>query len=118
MVKVARCPAFKFGDPNDGALPGHPLHDRGLANAAVAEALRSSWIAELARQDRAGFADSGLAARGVRHFLLPFRESTLEVLGGGLDVSASGDPSSVIGDRMRPWLLGDESSPTRSGDPN
>ena len=47
------------------------------------------------------------AARGVRHFLFSFHESTLEVLGNGLDVSVSDDPFEAIVNRMQAWLLED-----------
>jgi hypothetical protein len=107
VVKVEPCLAFKFGYPNDEALPGHPLYDRGFEGVAVYEVLQSSWVAELARQNRVRFPYSDLTAWGVRHFLFSFHESTLEVLGHGLDVSVSDDPLSVIVDCMRSWLLRD-----------
>ena len=107
VVNVESCLAFKFGHPNDEALPGHPLYDLGFEGVAVYEVLESSWIAELARQNRVRFPDSDLAAWGVRHFLFSFHESTLEVLGDGLDVSVSDDSFSVIVSRMQSWLFKD-----------
>jgi hypothetical protein len=107
VVKVGLCLAFKFGHPNDEALPGHPLYDRGFEGVAVYEVLESSWIAELARQNRVRFPDSDLASCGVRHFLFSFHESTLEVLGNGLDGSVSDDPFEAIVNRMQAWLLED-----------
>jgi hypothetical protein len=107
VVKVEPCLAFRFGYPNDEALPGHPLYDRGFEGVAVYEVLQSSWVAELARQNRVRFPDSDLTTWGARHFLFSFHDSTLEVLGGGLDVSVSDDPFSVVVDHMRSWLFGD-----------
>jgi hypothetical protein len=107
VVKVKPCLAFKFGHPNDEALPGHPLYGRGFEGVAVYEVLESSWIAELARQNRVAFPNSDLSAWGVRHFLFSFHESTLEVLGDGLDVSVSDEPFAVIADRMQSWLFTD-----------
>jgi hypothetical protein len=48
-----------------------------------------------------------LAAWSVRHFLFSFHESTLEVLGNGLDVSVPDDPFEAIVNRMQAWLLED-----------
>ncbi len=105
IVKVASCLAFKFGHPNDEALPGHPLYDRGFKGVAVYEVLESSWIADLARQNQVKFPRSDLAAWGIRHFLFSFHESTLEVLGNGLAVSLSSDSFDVIIKNMQTWLL-------------
>ena len=107
VVKVAPCLAFKFGHPNDEALPGHPLYDRGFEGVAVYEVLESSWVAELARQNRIKFPNFDLSGWGVRHFLFSFHESTLEVLGDSLDVSVSEEPFAVIVNRMQSWLLSD-----------
>jgi hypothetical protein len=106
VVKVSPCLAFKFGYPNDEALPGHPLYKRGFEGVAVYEVLDSSWVAELGRQNRVNFPHSDVSNWGMRHFLFSVHESTLEVLGGGLAVSVSDEPSEVIVDRMRSWLLG------------
>ena len=42
---------FKFGQPNDEALHGHPLYAKGLSFYRAQEVLNSSWIAELERQN-------------------------------------------------------------------
>ncbi|QEH38834.1 hypothetical protein OJF2_74440 [Aquisphaera giovannonii] len=105
VVKVGPCLAFQFGHPNDEALPGHPLYDRGFEGVAVHEVLESPRIAEPARQNRVRFPGSDLAARAVRHFLSSSSESTLEVLGNGLDVSVSDDPLEVIVGREQAWLF-------------
>jgi hypothetical protein len=105
VVRVSPCLAFKFGYPNDEALPGHPLYQRGFEGVAVYKVLDSSWIAELARQNRVRFPTSDVSAWGMRHFLFSFHESTLEVLGRGLDVSISDEPFEAIIGRMQAWLL-------------
>jgi hypothetical protein len=107
IVLVSPCLAFKFGYPNDEALPGHPLYGRGFEGVAVYEVLGSSWIAEVGRQNRVRFPDSDVARWDVRHFLFSFHESTLEVLGAGLEVSVTREPFEVIVGRMQSWLSGD-----------
>ncbi|MDB5306349.1 MAG: hypothetical protein JWO38_551 [Gemmataceae bacterium] len=106
VVRVASCLAFKFGYPNDEALPGHPLYGRGLVGTAVYEVLESSWVAELARQNRVRFPDTDMTRWGVRHFLFSFHDSTLEVLCRGLEVSLSGESLAAEVSRMQAWLLG------------
>jgi hypothetical protein len=106
VVKVNPCLAFKFGYPNDEALPGHPLYARGFHGSAVYEVLGSSWVTALAEQNRVKFPDSDLSAWGVRHFLFSFHESTLEVLGRGLDVSLTEEPFDAVAAGMQSWLFG------------
>jgi hypothetical protein len=105
VVRVPSCLAFKHGYPNDEALPGHPLYGRGFVGTAVYEVFRSSWVAELARQNQVRFPDSDVAGWGVRHFLFSFHDSTLEVLCRGLEVSLSGEPFAAEVNRMRSWLV-------------
>src|SRR5262245_54416781 len=107
VVRVPGCLAVKFGYPNDEALPGHPLYGRGFVGTAVYEVLESSWVAEVARQNRVRFPDSDVSKWGVRHFLFSFHDSTLEVLCRGLEVSLSGEPLAAEVSRMQAWLLGE-----------
>jgi hypothetical protein len=105
VVQVPSCLAFKFGYPNDEALPGHQLYVRGFVGTAVYEVLGSSWAAELARQNRVKFPDFDLLSLGIRHFLFSFHDSTLEVLCRGLEVSLTNEPFAVEVSRMRSWLV-------------
>jgi hypothetical protein len=105
MVRVPSCLALKFGYPNDEALPGHPLYTCGFVGTAVYEVLESSWVAELARQNRVRFPDSDVTKWSVRHFLFSFHESTLEVLCRSLEVSLSWEPLAAEVSRMQAWLL-------------
>ena len=105
VVRVPSCLAFRFGCPNDEALPGHPLYARGFDGAAVCEVLESFWIAEMGRRNRVRFPDTDMADWSVRHFLFPFHESTLEMLCGGLEVLPSKKPLAAERGRMQSWLL-------------
>ena len=107
VVRVPWCLAFKFGYPNDEALPGHPLYGRGFVGTAVYEVLESSWVAELARQNRIPFPEMDPDVWDVWHFLFSFHDSTLEVLCRGLEVSLSGEPLAAEMRRMQAWLLGE-----------
>lgn len=108
VVRVKPCLAFKFGYPNDEALPGHPLYARGSHGTAVYEVLGSSWLATLAEQNRVKFPDWDLTELGVRHFLFSFHDTTLEVLGRSLDVSVTVEPFATVVSRMQGWILGQD----------
>ncbi len=60
-----------------------------------------------------GMAFGRWARCGVRHFLFPFHESTLEVLCGGLEVSLAGEPLPAEVGRMQAWLLAGAEEPVR-----
>jgi hypothetical protein len=105
IVKVESCFLFKFGYPNDEALPGHPLYRHGFEGIAVYEVRQSSWIAEAARQNCIKFPESDPSRWRLRHFLFSFHESTLELLGSGMDVSISNEPLAEILHEMQDWLI-------------
>jgi hypothetical protein len=79
--------AHMFGPPNDEALSGHPLADRGLHPYAVFEVHDSSWIRKLERMNsvhpchnRERFLE------GLRHFVFAFHDSTFECIADGFEV--------------------------------
>jgi hypothetical protein len=70
---------FAFGLPNDEALGGHPLAERGLEFYSVHEIAHSSLIETLERRnsvhpnhDREKF------LLGTKHYIFTFHDSTLE----------------------------------------
>ena len=108
VVKVPVCWAFKFGYPNDEALPGHPLYSRGFHGTAVYEVSSSSWLDEMGRQNRVRFPNFDVREWNARHFLFSFHESTLEILGSDLEVTVSAEAFGTIAERMQRWLHGDD----------
>ena len=78
---------IRFGYPNDEALIGHRLFDKGLRSYGVWEVLNSSWPGELERANRKhpqhfpGFFDD------LRHIIYTFHDSTLEVLSHRFEVA-------------------------------
>ncbi len=70
-----------MGAPNEEAIAGHPLSDRGLEPFAAFEIKQSSWIRQLEKlnsvhpyHDRERFLES------KRHFVFVFHDSTFECL--------------------------------------
>ncbi len=85
VVSLEACSVTKFGYPNDEALAGHPLYDRGLSGYGVFEVLNSEWIDLTVRQNQVSFPAT---RRGSgRHFIFTFHDSTFECIAGELNVS-------------------------------
>lgn len=87
VVELVDCKITKFGYPNDEALPGHPLFRFGLSNYAVFEVIGSSWIQEMAEQNRVAFPHSDHSSG--RHFVSTFTDETFECVCEDLRASLS-----------------------------
>ena len=79
VVRFPLCMFLTFGAPNDEALGGHPLYQRGLHHYSVHEILGSSLVRELERRNSIHPRhDPDSYLRGTRHFVFTFQDSTLE----------------------------------------
>jgi hypothetical protein len=81
--------AFYFGAPNDEALDGHRLWGRGLSLLSFQEVHPSDWIAELQNRNRVHPQHSAQSFTKLRHFIVTFKETTLECVANELEVSHS-----------------------------
>lgn len=73
--------------PNDEALSGHRLYDKGLAEVRWAgEVLDSAWIEQLEHQNRVHPSHDPTRFSTLRHFVLPLKEDTVEVVARGVTV--------------------------------
>src|SRR5690349_22379400 len=77
-----------FGAPNDEALDSHPLYERGLTFYAFAEVEESPWVSDLERANRVHASHSPESFSGLRHFILPFHDSTFECVARTVEVLA------------------------------
>jgi hypothetical protein len=88
VVEMPFCHITRFGYPNDEALEGHPLWDKGLGAYGIYEVLNSSWKAQLAEQNLVCFPnphpDAGARSR---HYVFTFHESTFECIAEGLTLT-------------------------------
>jgi len=87
IVEFQNCWCTRFGYPNDEALPGHPLYQRGLRAYGIFEVLNSSWIAQVEEQNRLTFPNSG--SWGSRHFAFIFHDNMLECIADDLTLTVS-----------------------------
>jgi len=88
VIRFRRPYTHMMGAPNEEAIGGHPLADRGLAPFAAFEVRDSSWIRKLEAMnsvhpchDRKRFLES------KRHFIFVFHDSTFECIAEGFDVT-------------------------------
>lgn len=78
-----------FGGPNDEALGGHRLADKGLRPYAFHEVLSSDWIAERERENSVHeFHQPGWHA-WLRHFVFTFHDEAFECLARSYVVGAT-----------------------------
>jgi hypothetical protein len=80
IIEFKHCSITKFGYPNDEALPGHPLYERGLLPYAINEVIDSRWDREMTRQNRVAFPNTPDST--ARHFIVTFHDSTFECVAG------------------------------------
>jgi hypothetical protein len=106
VVEIVRCKITKFGYPNDEASLGHPLYRKGLIQYGIYEVLNSSWLAELAEQNRIALPDR-TGTTGMRHFVFVFHDSTFECLAQDVKISLHTEPYQSVFKSISEDLIND-----------
>ena len=75
----------KFGYPNEEAFRGNPRFSPGFRGVGFYEILNSLWPNQVRDFNRENFPETP-EDLGLRHFVLAFKENTLEVLSSGFQV--------------------------------
>jgi len=78
--------SYFVGPPNDEALAGHPLADRGLKSYSYFEVINSSWIRYLERMNSVHHLHSPEAYSSLKHFLFTFHDSVFECVADNFSV--------------------------------
>jgi hypothetical protein len=99
LVEFGGCLIALFGYPNDEALPGHALYERGLGHYRAYEVLDSSWLERLDRQNRIAFPKGALGR--FRHFVITLHDSTFECLARTIEAKDFDGPLAVA---LQPYL--------------
>lgn len=86
LVQFKGCHAFKFGDPNDEVLHGHPLYGRGLELYSAHIVANSSWLAELQRINSVHEYYDASIWHDLKHYLLTFHDDTFECIARGYSI--------------------------------
>ena len=106
VIELVHCKITKFGYPNDEALAGHPLYQRGLSGYGVFEVINSSWSRQLTEQNRVSFPNTPDSS--AHHFIFTFHDSTFECIAGSLSASLSNEPFERIVASLSQRVLGEQ----------
>ncbi len=88
IIRVHECCGIVVGPPNEGARSGHRLYSEGLDKCEWAgEVLHSRWISDLAAVNSVHPRHRPEAFSDLRHWILMFKENTVECVGTSLSVS-------------------------------
>ena len=91
VVRFSGVQSVLLGAPNDETLNAHPLYGRGLRHYEFAEVEHSPWIAELEQANRVHPRHSPESFADLRHFILPFHDSTFECVARSVEVVGESD---------------------------
>ena len=89
--------AHKFGVVNDEALSGHPLYHNGLDFYKAHEVENSSWLDEIRIIHQVHPKYSEEHWNGLRHFILTFQDSTLEIIAKGYQIETTSTSMATTG---------------------
>ncbi len=70
--------AHYLGPPNDEALSGHPLYERGLRCYGMYEVQHSSWIRMMEQRNRVHDRHAPERFARLHHFIIAFHDSMFE----------------------------------------
>lgn len=101
IIEWLHCSATTFGYPNEEAIAGHRLWDRGLSEIySAAEVLNSSWIAGMEVANRVHDLHDPAKFAALRHFVLQFQDDTFECVAEGYRVETSSGPLDAVATRL------------------
>jgi hypothetical protein len=104
LIEFLGVESLMFGAPNDEALGGHPLAQRGLTVCSVARIERSSWVRALERMNSIHPEHDPSRFAGLTHFVFSFHDDTLEVVAADARVVGELPAGESIVARMRQVL--------------
>ncbi|MEV4656560.1 hypothetical protein [Micromonospora sp. NPDC049301] len=85
VIEFWRCASVRLGAPNDEALHGHPLNDKGLEFYAPHEVHNSQWLEEHIRINSVHSNHSDRPWRELHHYFLAFHDEMFETLAAGVE---------------------------------
>lgn len=87
VVEFERYSSFMFGMPNDEAIHGHPLYERGLQSYGVFVIENSSWIRRLEKMNSVHPYHNPKSYAQLKHFIFAFHDSTFECVAESFEIS-------------------------------
>jgi hypothetical protein len=83
-IRFLRCSVTQFGYPNDEALGGHRLYNKGLQHYGCYEVIDSEWIAGFQCRNKVVYPERDIMQK-ARHFIFSFHDSTFECVASGVE---------------------------------
>ena len=96
LVEFERCICTKMGTPNDEVLHGHPLYGKGLEAYEAMSVENSTWLKDLEKINAVHDCYNAEFWRGLRHYILPFHDSTFECVARRFKVETLQVPLSAL----------------------
>jgi hypothetical protein len=96
VVEFERCVSTKMGTPNEEVLHGHPLNGKGLAGYGAMLVQNSVWLKELAAINAVHERYKPEVWSDLKHYILPFHDSTFECVARGFKVETVQMPLSEL----------------------
>ena len=85
-IKFDRFAQFKFGNPNDEAINGHPLFEHGLRPYSIQKVIESDWIRELIKMNSVHPYHSDEQFSKFEHFIFFFHDTCFEIVAEGYSI--------------------------------
>lgn len=96
--------AMSMGMPNDEALDGHPLEERGLESYCNQEVINSPWIDALEQANRVHSGHDPARYAHLRHIIMTFHDSLFEVVTSRYEFEIIDPNQTDPHQRMLAWL--------------
>jgi len=71
---------FKFGNPNDESIEGHPLYNLGLEPYSIQKVIDSEWIKELIKMNSVHPNHKDEHFSDYEHFIFFFHDTCFEII--------------------------------------
>ena len=88
-IKFNRFAQFKFGNPNDEAISGHPLYEFGLQPYSIQKVVESEWIKELTIMNSVHPYHKEEQFTKYEHFIFFFHDTCFEIVAEGYSIEQS-----------------------------
>jgi hypothetical protein len=85
-LKFNRFAQFKFGNPNDESLGGHPYFKLGLKAYSIQKVLDSDWIRELRKMNAVHPYHEDRHFAKYEHFIFTFHDTCFEIVAEGYSI--------------------------------
>lgn len=92
-VKFSQFAQYKFGNPNDEAISGHPYYKNGLQAYTIQEVKESDWVEELRKMNSVHPCHKDEHFKKYKHFIFFFHDSCFEIVCANFEILENTKPN-------------------------